>query len=210
MQNPDFKQQWQMATRAANFWLIFIPPLVIAALLIWMIMKGIAPYNDVSVLATKNFWEAIALHVTSGFCLLCLLRYLHCRDKFYLWGSGIMLVSFAREIHPPFMSYGVYIGFVWLFYVAYKKPHIFADFLRSKFFVTLLGLGFFTYAFAVSVDERLWSFVPKERVFHTKLEETLEVLGHVTVGIALLFASRPKSGSAQMGDDVPQAIDTDA
>lgn len=185
-----------MATAAANYWLIFIPPLLASAVIVWLVMKGVPPYNDVSVLATKNFWEEIALHVTSGFSLLCLLRYLYCRDKFYLWGSGVMLISFAREIHPPVMSYGVYIGFVWLFYVAYKKPHIFADFLRNTFFVTVLGMGFFTYAYAVSIDERVWSFVPKERVFHTKLEETMEVLGHISIGIALLFAARPETPSA--------------
>jgi len=187
-----FWEQWKIVSAAANYWLVFIPPLALSGMITWLILKGIYPYNDISVLATKNTWEEIALHVTSGFSFLCLLRYLYCRDKFYLWGSGIMLISFAREIHPPFMSYGVYIGFVWLFYVAYKKPHIFADYLANKFLVTMLGLGFFTYVYAVSIDERVWSFVPRERVFHTKLEETLEVLGHITIGIALLFSSRPQ------------------
>jgi len=100
------------------------------------------------------------------------------------------MVLFFRELHPPISSAGVYVLLIMLFYIAYKKHHIFADYIQNKFLVTLLGLGFFTYVIAVTTDERVWMFVPGEMLFHTKLEETLELLGHISIGCALMFATR--------------------
>jgi hypothetical protein len=37
------------------------------------------------------------------------------------------------------VSTGVYLGLLALFYIAYKKHHLFADYFRSKRLVTLLG-----------------------------------------------------------------------
>jgi hypothetical protein len=196
MENPGFSQQFKLVCKSANFWLIFIIPLAISGLIIWLSLDYIYPYNRPE-LYVKNALEEVSLHITSGFCFICLMRFIYGKDKFFLWASGVMMILFIREIHIPISSAGVYIGLLWLFYIAYKKPHIFGDYLGSKYFVTLLGIGFFTYALSVTIDERVWRFVPGEFIFHTKLEETMEMLGHIFVGCALLFAKKkPQEKSA--------------
>jgi hypothetical protein len=67
--------------------------------------------------------------------------------------------------------------------------------MRSKRLVTLLGTGFFTYFLAVTTDQRFWKFFPAEKIFHTTLEESLELLGHIIIGCALLFATRKYADS---------------
>ena len=202
MANPSFWQQWKLVSTSANYWIIFFLPLIIAGCLIGLIMNQIYPYDinllvtNNDVLITKNVLEEAALHVTSGFCFMCLLRFLYSKDKFFLWASGMMMVLFFRELHPPISSIGVYVLLVWLFYIAYKNHHIFAGYIRSKYLVTLLGVGFFTYFLSVTTDERVWRDwipIPGEQIFHTKLEETLELLGHIVIGCALLFATKKAS-----------------
>lgn len=202
MENPSFAQQWKLASTAANYWIIFIPPLLFSGFIIWLSLNEIYPYESPQ-LIVKNALEEIALHVTSGFCFLCLLRFLYSKDKFFLWSSGLMMLLFIREIHPPIADYGVYIGLLWFFYFAYKRHHIVADYIQSKYVVTLLGAGFFTYVLAVTTDERVWNFVPGEYIFHTKLEESLEVLGHVFIGCALLFATKTTAGKNRVIDTNP-------
>jgi hypothetical protein len=199
MENPSFWQQVKLVSSSANYWIIIFPPLLITVFITWLILDRIFPY-DINlivsrddVLVTKNVLEELALYATSGFCILCLLRYLYSKDKFFLWASGMMMVLFFRELHPPVSSVGVYVLLLMLFYIAYKKYHIFADYIGNKYLVTLLGVGFFTYVLAVTTDERVWMFVPGEMIFHTKLEETLELLGHISIGCALLFATRKMS-----------------
>ena len=201
MENPGFSQQFKLVCKSANFWLIFILPLAISGFIIWLSLDNIYPY-DRPQLYVKNALEEVALYVTSGFCFICLLRFIYGKDKFFLWASGMMMILFIRELHPPISSVGVYIGLLWLFYIAYKKPHIFGDYLSSKYLVTFLGVGFFTYVLAVTTDERVWRFVPGEYVFHTKLEETLEVLGHVFIGCALLFATKKPADKLTVQDAV--------
>jgi hypothetical protein len=105
----------------------------------------------------------------------------------------MMLVLFIREVYPPGSSAGVYSGLLALFYVAYKKHHLFAGYIRSHYLVTMLGIGFFIYFLAVTTDQRFWKFIPAEKIFHTRLEESLELLGHIFIGCALLFTSRKAS-----------------
>jgi len=102
------------------------------------------------------------------------------------------LVLLVREIHPPGSSEGVYLGLLTLFYIAYKQHHLFVDYIRSNHLVTMLGMGFFSYFLSVTTDQRFWQFIPEEKLFHTKLEESLEMLGHITIGVALLFATKNK------------------
>ncbi len=186
MENPSFSHQWKLVSTSANYWIIFSTPLIFSGFIIWLILIHIYPYD-------KKVLEEVALHITSGFCFMCLLRFIYGNEKFFLWASGMMTVLFIREIHPPFSSEGVYLGLLALFYIAYKKHHLFADYIRSKYLVTLLGVGFFTYFIAVTVDQRAWRFVPGEYIFQNKLEESLEVLGHIFTGCALLFATKKTS-----------------
>lgn len=192
MENPSFSQQWKLVSALANYWIIFIPPLLFSGFIIWLILNNIYPY-DREVIIVKNALEEIALNLTLAFCFLCLLRFLYSKEKFFLWASGMMMIIVIREIHPPNANIVAYFGLLWFFYYAYKNHHLFADYLHSKYLVTLLGVGFFSYVLAVATDERVWVFwipIPGEDIFHVKLEETLEVLGHIAIGCALLFATK--------------------
>ena len=186
MENPSFSLQLKLVSTSANYWLIFSVPLIMALCITQLILNHIYPLD-------KYVLEDTSLFVTAGFSLLCLSRFIYGKDKFFLWATGMMLVLFVREIHPPGSSAGVYLGLLTLFYIAYKKHHLFAGYLRSHYLVTMLGTGFFTYFLAVTTDQRFWKFVPAEKIFHTRLEESLELLGHIIIGCALLFAARKAS-----------------
>jgi hypothetical protein len=190
MENPVFSQQLKLVSTSANYWLIFSVPLVIAVCITQLILYQIYPLD-------KYVLEDAALLVTAGFCLLCFSRFIYNKDKFFLWASGMMLVLFVREVHPPGSSAGVYLGLLALFYIAYKKHYLFAAYIRSNYLVTVLGIGFFAYFLTVTTDQRFWKFIPAEKIFHTRLEESLELLGHILIGCALLFASRKASTNDQ-------------
>jgi hypothetical protein len=104
-----------------------------------------------------------------------------------------MLVLFVREIHPPGSSGGVYLGMLALFYIAHKNHNMFVDYFRNKTLVTTLGVGFFTYFISVTTDQRWWKFVPGEKLVHSTMEESMEVVGHLFVGCALLLATKLRS-----------------
>jgi hypothetical protein len=193
MENPGFSQQLKLVSTSANYWMIFCIPLVIATCITQLILNRIYPLD-------KYFLEDASLFVTAGFCLLCFSRFIYNKDKFFLWAAGMMLVLFVREIHPPGSSAGVYLGLLALFYIASKSHHMFADYIRNNTLVTMLGTGFFTYFLAVTTDQRFWKFIPAEKIFHTRLEESLELTGHIIIGCALLFAARKASASSQVNN----------
>jgi hypothetical protein len=183
MDNPGLSQQLKLVSASANYWLIFCVPLIISVCITQLVLHQVYPFD-------KYLLEDVALIITAGFCLICFSRFVYSKAKFFLWASGMMLVLFIREVHPPGSSGGVYLGLLALFYIAYKNHHFFADYFRDKRLVNLLGTGFFSYFIAVTTDQRFWKFIPAEKIFHTSLEESLEVLGHILIGCALLFATR--------------------
>lgn len=185
MGNPSFSQQWKMVSDSANYWIVFCAPLIVAVFVTQLILLHKYPLD-------KHVLEVAALFVTAGFCGLCFTRFLLSKDRFFLWAAGMMAVLLVREIHPPGSSAGVYLGLLGLFYMAYKKHHLFADYIRSNYLVTMLGIGFFSYFLSVTTDQRFWQFLPAEKLFHTRLEESLEMLGHISIGLALLFATKNK------------------
>ena len=77
----------------------------------------------------------------------------------------------------------------WRYFIAHKNHHLFAGYIINKRVVTMLGTGFFTYFISVTTDQRWWKFVPAEKIFQTRLEESMELIGHIIIGSALLFAS---------------------
>ena len=208
MENPSFSQQLKLVSAQANYWIIFILPLLLSGLIVWLTLNRIYPYDRDPIIA-KNTLEEIALYVTSAFCFMCLLRFLRNKEKFFLWASGLLMLLHFREIHPPHADLVTYFGLIWFFHYAYKNHHFFADYLQSRYLITLLGVGFFSYLIAVSTDERVWKDfipIPGEREFHNKLEETLELIGHIAIGCALLFASKkPPENHAgtKSGDNLP-------
>ena len=192
MENPSFSQQLKLVSAQANYWVIFILPLLFSGLIVWLTLSRIYPF-DRDVIIVKNALEEWSLHITGAFCFMSLLRFLHSKEKFFLWATGLLMLLHFREFHPPNSNFVTYFGLIWFFYYAYKNHHLFADYLRGRYLITLLGVGFFSYLIAVSTDERLWKDfipIPGEQEFHNKLEETLELLGHIAIGCALLFATK--------------------
>lgn len=187
MQNPGFVQQLKLVSTAANFWVVFGLPLILATAIGLLILNHVYPFK-------KETLELVALIITAGFCLLCFARFVYCKDLFFLWASGMMLVLFVREVHPPWSSGGVYLGLLALFYIAHRNHRIFVDYFRNSYVVTLLGVGFFTYFISVTTDQRWWKFIPGEKMVYSTVEESMEVLGHIFIGCALLFAK--KAGAA--------------
>lgn len=183
MENPKFGQQLKLVSAAANFWIIFCLPLAIGTCIILLKQNQLYPFG-------KQTLEAVALIITGGFCLLCFSRFVYIKDKFFLWASAMMLVLFVREVHPPGSSEGVYLGLLALFYIAHKQHDIFVDYFRSKYLATLLGVGFFAYFISVTTDQRWWKFIPGEKMVGSTLEESMEVVGHIFIGCALLFARK--------------------
>jgi len=186
METPGFAQQLKLVSNSANYWIVFCLPLTIGTCIILLILNHVYPFG-------KPTLELVALIITSGFCLLCFSRFVYSKDKFFLWASAMMLVLFVREIHPPGSSGGVYLGLLALFYIAHKKHHIFVDYFRSKSLVTFLGVGFFTYFISVTTDQRWWKFIPGEKMVYSTLEESMEVVGHIFIGCALLLATKISS-----------------
>jgi len=195
MNNPTLSHQWTIISASANFWLVFCTPLIIAFCIVQLILHEVYPFD-------KYQLEEVALLVTSGFCLMCFSRFIYNKDKFFLWAAAMMLVLWIREIHPPGSSGGVYLGLLALFYIAHKNHHLFAGYIINRRVVTMLGTGFFTYVISVTTDQRWWKFIPAEKIFHTTLEESMELVGHILVGSALLFASSRRQ------PEITQARDT--
>ena len=185
MENPKFGQQLKLVSASANFWIIFCLPLTIGTCITLLKLN--------QVYLGKPTLEVVALIITAGFCLLCFSRFAISKDKFFLWASAMMLVLFVREVHPPGSSGGVYLGLLALFYIAHKKHQIFVDYFRSKYLVTFLGAGFFTYVISVTTDQRWWKFIPGEKMVQSTLEESMEVVGHILIGCALLFVRKISS-----------------
>jgi hypothetical protein len=186
MENPGFAQQLKLVSKSANYWVIFCLPLVMAVCVGLLVLNHVHPLG-------RQALEEVALIITAGFCLLCFARFIYGKDKFFLWASAMMLVLFVREIHPPGSSEGVYLGLLALFYIAHKNHQIFVDYFRNKYLVTFLGVGFFTYFISVTTDQRWWKFIPGEKMVYSTVEESMEVLGHIIIGCALLLATKIRS-----------------
>lgn len=71
----------------------------------------------------------------------------------------------------------------------------FLVFIDNPWVVNLLVAGFFTYFLSQTVDQRWWRMIPGEGLAHVPLEESLELLGHVTIGFAAALCKGYKHGS---------------
>jgi len=96
-------------------------------------------------------------------------------------------------MHPSGSSAGVYLGILVLFYIAHKHYHQFSGYFQDTRLINLIAIGFFTYFVSVTIDQRIWKFIPGEEIAHVPLEESLEVIGHLLIGYALAFTSNKYS-----------------
>ena len=155
-------------------------PLVIAVLL-WMVMAKeiIRPQ--------KPPLEIAAVVVSALLMLIAAVRYLISRQPFFLWSSVLFLLIMCREIHFAGTDAAIFIGLAILWAMLLYKYEKFEAYAASPWVINLLVTGFFTYFLSQTIDQRWWRMIPGEDIVHVPLEETLELLGHILIGLAAVL-----------------------
>lgn len=162
-----------------------LTPFVYVVLVSALIVKGYFPY-------TKGDLENIALLVCFSVTTACMIKFFIARHLFYLWCFGLALTIFVREVHFAGTSAAVYFSLLLHFFIALHLIDKFREHLRQSVFLTALATGFACYFVSQSIDQRWWRGFPYEAVVHVPLEESLEVFGHLIVGLTLICWFRYK------------------
>jgi hypothetical protein len=137
---------------------------------------------------TKPVMEIAAVVISGLFTLALLVRFALTRHLFLLWALGFMAIALSREIHFTGSDEILLIGWPILLGVAVWRYDLFKGYLMNPVLINLLAAGFLFYFLSQTVDQRWWKGLPGERVVFVRLEELIELLGHCTVGAALLFS----------------------
>jgi hypothetical protein len=162
---------------------ILILSAVIAAIL-WILMAtGV-------VRPGKEPLETAAVVVTGILMLIAALRFILSRQVFFLWSTALFLLIMCREIHFAGTDEAIFIGLLVLLGIILFEYDRFKAYLANPRVVNLLVAGFFTYFLSQTVDQRWWRIIPGEDLINVSLEETLELLGHVLIGLAVVFCRR--------------------
>lgn len=179
----------QTALMVHNFTILFrrfdyrylvVPPGVMIAL--WfLIAAGFYSYG-------RQELESLAILVNCCLVMALVVRLCVSRHVFFLWSIGLMGLVLAREIHFDWTDAGIYIGLIVMLGVASLKYDALKDYLDTRWVINLVAIGLFTYVLSQTIDQRWWKGLPGEDLVHVPLEETMEVLGHCFIGVALLCA----------------------
>jgi hypothetical protein len=178
------KKNFKVLYQRINYWSLLIPLVVTSVLWVLIASGGYA-------LGRKEL-EPAAIVVSCLFMLATAARYLITRHNFFLWGTGLMGLIMCREIHFAGTDPAIYLGLLLFFGIALLKYDTLKDYLDNPLVINLLLIGFFTYFFSVTIDQRWWKGIPEEKIVHVPLEETLELLGHCIIGSAVVFCKSKK------------------
>jgi len=137
---------------------------------------------------TKPVMEIAAVVITALFTIALLVRYALARHLFLLWATGIMAIALSREIHFTGSDEILMIGWPILLGIALWRYDLFKSYLMNPVLINLLVGGFLFYFFSQTLDQRWWRWIPGEKVVEVRLEELIEILGHCTIGFALVFS----------------------
>ena len=137
---------------------------------------------------TKHVLENAAVVITGLFTVALLVRFALTRHLFLLWASGFMAIALSREIHFTGSDEILLIGWPILLGIALWRYDLFKSYLLNPVLINLLAGGLLFYFFSQTLDQRWWRWVPGEKVVEVRLEELIEILGHCTVGFALVFS----------------------
>lgn len=137
---------------------------------------------------TKHVLENAAVVITGLFTVALLVRFALTRHLFLLWASGFMAIALSREIHFTGSDEILLIGWPILLGIALWRYDLFKSYLLNPVLINLLAGGLLFYFFSQTLDQRWWRWVPGEKVVEVRLEEFIEILGHCTVGFALVFS----------------------
>jgi len=137
---------------------------------------------------TKPVMEIAAVVITALFTIALLVRYALTRHLFLLWATVLMAIALSREIHFTGSDEILMIGWPILLGIALWRYDLFKSYLMNPVLINLLVGGFLFYFFSQTLDQRWWRWIPGEKVVEVRLEELIEILGHCTIGFALIFS----------------------
>jgi len=137
---------------------------------------------------TKHVLEIAAVVITGLFTIALLVRFALTRHLFLLWATGFMAIALSREIHFTGSDEILLIGWPILLGITLWRYDLFKSYLLNPVLVNLLAGGFLFYFLSQTLDQRWWRWIPGEKVVSVRLEEFIEILGHCTVGFALVFS----------------------
>ena len=159
-------------------------PLVIA------VIMGVLIYAGIYTLPPW-FSEQCALILPAIFAGICIIRFLATRHLFFIWATTLLIVLFCREIHFRGTTTGVYVGFAIVIMFMLLKYDKLNEFLNNPIFLTFFAVGFASYFLTYTIDQRWWkALIPGEEIFHTHLEEFMEVFGHCVIGFTLVLSRK--------------------
>ena len=143
---------------------------------------------------TKQVLEVAAVIITGILTLGLIGRYAFARHLFMLWAAGFMAIAMSREIHFSGSDEILLIGWPVLLVIGLWRYDLFKSYLKNPVLINFLAGGFFLYLISQTIDQRWWRGFPGEDLVHVPLEELMEIMGHCTVGLALLFGKEsPRS-----------------
>jgi len=174
---------WSNANRlwkAVDKRFLLIPPLFTVALA--ALIQGGIYYLP------KQVLEVTAIVVLSAFTLCLAARFCLNRQPFFLWGSALCGILLMREFHFETTSDLVYVALLVLLYFTLSRLDALQSYLLETRIPTWITTGFFVYFISMTIDQRWWRGLPCESLIHVPLEETLEVAGHVIIGLTLVLA----------------------
>lgn len=146
---------------------------------------------------TKLYLEDLALLLLGFFALLCLLRFALSKELYFLWAAAVLATLLGRELRFGGFADLVYLLLPLLGWIGLRHFEAFQHRLAHPVLLSALALGFFIYALSVMVDQRWTRRLPAEAVWHVPLEETLEVVGHAILGVALVLSPPTCAGRAR-------------
>ena len=163
------------------------------ALLFWLLiwMGVIDP--------AKPVLETAAVIICGILTIALIGRYAFTRHLFLLWSAGFMAIAMSREIHFSGSDELLIIGWPIMLVVVLWRYDLFKSYLNNPVLINFLAGGFLLYLISQTIDQRWWRGIPGEDLVHVPLEEFLEVLGHCTVGLAMLFCKRTPQSNTKTG-----------
>jgi len=141
---------------------------------------------------TKQVLEIAAVVITGLFSFGLIVRFAVRRHLFLLWATGFMVIAMCREIHFISSDEILLIGWPILLGIVLWRYDLFKSYLMNPVLINLLAVGVFFYVLSQTIDQRWWKGLPGENVVHVRLEELTELVGHCTVGTALLFSKEAR------------------
>lgn len=170
---------WQLLPK----WVLLLPLIWIALIvglnqtpLTWVLEKSVAELVSPSILAIAFLLSLVAL----GFL----------RPSYYRWLALFALALFLRELHFYGTDNGFYIAFILLIWWASRYRDRLTPFIQDPRIIGLLVAMILTYGIAKTFDRNYWEWLIHDPLLIDKIEENLEVMGHLNFLVLVLFSMR--------------------